>query len=222
MNEMSTDRSSPGYIPNTPLSRAINGSFPTGTRQTNTSLYPGMKKESFTVSNPTNIITAIIIVVVIVLIILCIVYIFKCNKKCKNTSRNNEFTSIRYPETVFGGEELDDMEDYYDSDYEFDEYIEGGAAKKKAAKKAVKKTAKKAAKKAVKKASGPKKTEAEKIVNQKEKISKMKDKIKELNKNPTPANKKKIMELTKKIAVAEKKLKELKNKKSKKAIDFII
>lgn len=217
MNEMSTDRSSPGYIPNTPLSRAINGSFPTGTRQTNTSLYPGMKKESFTVSNPTNIITAIIIVVVIVLIILVIMYIFKCNKKCKNTSRNNEFTPITYPETVFGGENLDDMEYYYDSDYEFDEYIEGGAAKK-----AVKKTAKKAAKKAVKKASGPKKTEAEKIANQKEKISKMKDKIKELNKKPTPANKKKIMELTKKIAVAEKKMKELKNKKSKKAIDFII
>lgn len=210
MNEMSTDRSSPGYIPNTPLSRAINGSFPTGTRQTNTSLYPGMKKESFTVSNPTNIITAIIIVVVIVLIILVIMYIFKCNKKCKNTT-------ITYPETVLGGEDLDDMEDYYDSDYEFDEYIEGGAAKK-----AVKKTAKKAAKKVIKKASEPKKTETEKIDKQKEKISKMKDKIKELNKKPSPANKKKIMELTKKVSEAEKKLKELKNKKSKKAIDFII
>lgn len=219
MNEMSTDRSSPGYIPNTPLSRAINGSFPTGTRQTNTSLYPGMKKESFTVSNPSNIVTAIIIVIVIVLVILIIMYIFKCNKKCKSTSRNDS-QAITYP-NVLGGEEFDDMEDIYDSDSEFDEYIEGGAAKK-AAKKAVKKVAKKAAKKAVKKATGPKKTDAEKLAKQKEKISEMKNKIKELNKKPTPANKKKIMELTKKIADGEKKLKELKNKKSKKAIDFII
>ena len=80
---MSTDRSSPGYIPNTPLSRAISGAYPTGTRQTNTSLYPGLRKENFTVKNPSNIVTAIIIVVILVLIILVLMYLFGFRNKCK-------------------------------------------------------------------------------------------------------------------------------------------
>lgn len=218
---MSTDRSSPGYIPNTPLSRAISGAYPTGTRQTNTSLYPGLRKENFTVKNPSNIVTAIIIVVILVLIILVLMYLFGFRNKCK--CKKEKIANITYPQpisSILGGEDDDsaemddsaDLDDFYEDEpiedvTEVDEYIEGGAGKK---------TAKKTGKKAVKK------TEAEKIAANKTKITDFKAKIKLLNKNLTPANKKKIAEITKKIKTLEKKNEELKKKKQVKNAAFII